>query len=370
MKAWLVEGLRRPAKPARETVLPRRPVGLALQGGGSWGAYTWGVLDALLASRSISIAQLSGTSAGAINAAIVASALAKGSSAEARRMVRSFWQAMADPTFSSMARELWRPVEHKWRDSVGAWLWSTGVLSPYTANPLGLNPLRDAIAAHVDIDAIRSKEAPALYVTVTNVRTGLPRIIANDAMTIDALVASASLPQLFQAVEIDGEAYWDGGYCGNPTLWPMIQSDMARDLIVVQLVPDLADDVPKDASSIRRRIGEIVFNSSLVAEMQAIHAMRSVADRSAGAASARDVRLHRIGPPRRDLLETGSSLERSRGWLELLYDEGRAEARQFMDRHGVDIGVRETLDIARAYADDHKPKLRVSAKQSSDHALV
>jgi len=328
------------------------------------------VLDALLASRSVFIAQLSGTSAGAINAAIVASALAKGSSADARKMLGSFWQAIADPTLSSMARELWRPVEHKWRDSVGAWLWSTGVLSPYTTNPLGLNPLRDAIAAHVDIDAIRSKEAPALYVTVTNVRTGLPRIIANDAMTIDALVASASLPQLFQAVEIDGEAYWDGGYCGNPTLWPMIKSDMARDLIVVQLVPDLGDDVPKDATSIRRRIGEIVFNSSLVAEMQAITAMRSVADRGAGAASAVDVRLHRIGPPRRELLETGSSLERSRGWLELLYDEGRAEARHFMDRHAADLGVRETLDIARVYADGHKPKLRVSAKQSSDHALV
>jgi NTE family protein len=145
---------------------------------------------------------------------------------------------------------------------------------------------------------------------------------------------------------------------------------MARDLIVVQLVPDLAADVPKDASSIRRRIGEIVFNSSLVAEMQAIHAMRSVADRGTGVASARDVRLHRIGPPRRELLETGSSLERSRGWLKLLYDEGRAEARQFMERHGIDIGVRETLNIARAYADDHKPKLRVSSKQSQDRALV
>src|SRR5215468_3221763 len=348
----------------------RKPVSLALQGGGSWGAYTWGVLDALLASRRVSVDQLSGTSAGAINAAIVASALAKGSPADARRALRAFWLAIADPALPNIARELWRPVEHKWRDSIGAWLWSSGVLSPYAVNPLGINPLREAIAAHVDIDAIRSKSAPALYVTVTNVRNGLPRVIANDAMTIDALIASASLPQLFQAVEIDGEPYWDGGYCGNPTLWPMIQSGVARDLIVVQLVPDLGDDVPKDATSIRRRIGEIVFNSSLVAEMQAITAMRSVADKGAGAASARDVRLHRIGPPRRELLETGSSLERSRGWFELLYDEGRAEARQFMDRHGVDIGVRETLDIARAYADDHKPKLRVSAQENPDRALA
>src|SRR5215472_877001 len=365
MKAWVARGLR--PRPPRVTASARRPVGLALQGGGSWGAYTWGVLDALLASRSVSVAQLSGTSAGAINAAIVASALAKGSSADARKMLGSFWQAIADPTLSSMARELWRPVEHKWRDSLGAWLWSTGMLSPYSANPLGINPLRDAIAAHVDIDAIRSKSSPALYVTVTNVRTGLPRVFANDAITIDALLASASLPQLFQAVEIDGEAYWDGGYCGNPTLWPMVQSGVARDLIVVQLVPDLADDVPKDASSIRRRIGEIVFNSSLVAEMQAITAMRSVAGRSAGQASALDVRLHRIGPPRRDLLERGSSFERSRGWLELLYEAGRADARQFMEQHSADLGVRETLDVAHVFADEHKPKVRVPA---DDEALA
>jgi NTE family protein len=362
VKAWIA------GKPGTEP--RRRPIGLALQGGGSWGAYTWGVLDALLASRSVTIAQLSGTSAGAINAAIVASALAKGSPADARKMLRSFWLAMADPALSNLARELWRPVEHKWRDSIGAWLWSTGMLSPYNANPLGINPLRDAVAAHVDIDAVRSKSAPALYVTVTNVRTGLPRVFANDAMTIDALVASASLPQLFQAVQIDDEAYWDGGYCGNPTLWPMIQSGAARDLIVVQLVPDLADDVPKDAPSIRRRIGEIVFNSSLVAEMQAIAAMRAVAGRGAGQASALGVRMHRIGPPQRELLERGSSFERSRGWLDLLHDAGRAEARQFMDRHGADLGVRETLDIARVFGDAHKPKMRVPANDASYHNLA
>ena len=368
MKAWLGRGVRH-APLAERTAPARKPVGLALQGGGSWGAYTWGVLDALLAGRSVTIAQLSGTSAGAINAAIVASALAKGSPADARRMLRSFWLAMADPALSNLARELWRPVEHKWRDSVGAWLWSTGMLSPYNANPLGINPLRDAIAAHVDIDAIRSTASPALYVTVTNVRTGLPRVIANDAMSIDALLASASLPQLFQAVELDGEAYWDGGYCGNPTLWPMVQSGIARDLIVVQLVPDLAEDVPKDAPSIRRRIGEIVFNSSLVAEMQAIAAMRSIAGRGAGPASVLDVRLHRIGPPQRDLLERGSSFERSRGWLELLHEAGRADARHFMDRHGADLGVRETLDVARVYADGHKPKVRVPANDEAREVL-
>src|SRR5208282_859428 len=141
----------------------RRPIGLALQGGGSWGAFTWGVLEGLLASRSLDIAQLSGTSAGAINAAIVASALAQGTPAQAREALRSFWLRIARPAVADLGREVWGPMERTWRDTLGAWLLSTGALSPYNTNPLGINPLRDAIAAHVDFDAIRSKLAPELF---------------------------------------------------------------------------------------------------------------------------------------------------------------------------------------------------------------
>lgn len=342
----------------------RKPVGLALQGGGSWGAYTWGVLDALLASRTISIAQLSGTSAGAINAAIVASAIAGGKPAEARRRLRSFWLSVAKPAAADFGRELWGPVERHWRETIGTWLVANAAVSPYQANPLGLNPLRDVIAAHVDIDTIRSRAAPPLYVTLTNVKSGLPRIISNDAMTIDALLASACLPQLFQAVEIDGEPYWDGGYSGNPTLWPMVEGGPARDLIVVQLTPDAAADVPKDVAAIRRRVGEIVFHSSLVAEMQAIMAMRTVAAQGGAAASVLDLRMHRIGPPRGELFKEGSALERSRAWIDRLYDQGRHGARRFLARHGRDIGVRETLDIAKVFSDERKPKLHLPANEA------
>jgi NTE family protein len=225
-----------------------------------------------------------------------------------------------------------------------------------------LNPLRDAIEAHVDIGSIRSKSSPALFVTVTNVKTGLPRVIANDAMSIDALLASACVPELFQAVELDGEHYWDGGYCGNPTLWPMIHSGLADDLIVVQLAPEISA-VPTDGHAIRRRVGEIIFNSSLVAEMQAIGAMRALAERNADAAHLLAVRMHRIGPPRDALFEQGSATERSRAWLQLLQREGRLAGRRFLSAHGADIGVRETLDVARAFSDEHKPKLRVAAKE-------
>ncbi len=344
---------------AATTTGNRKPVGLALQGGGSWGAYTWGALDALLASRSVAITQLSGTSAGAINAAIVASGLVTGGAAAARAALRAFWMGITDPA-ADLVAAIWRPVDRGVRESIGAWFMTAG-LSPYSANPLGVHPLRAAIAAQVDIDAIRSPRAPALYVTVTNVRSGLPRVISNDEISIDALIASACLPQLFHAVEIDGEAYWDGGYSGNPTLWPIIHDGGADDVIVVQLSPDTADEVPKDAAGIRRRVSEIVFNSSLVAEMQAITAMRAIAARADQPARVGELRLHRIGPPRRSLFEQGSANERSRAWLELLFAEGRQTARGFLARHAADLGVRETLDIARVFTDAHKPKVRVAA---------
>jgi NTE family protein len=335
----------------------RKPIGLALQGGGSWGAYTWGVLDVVLASRRVAIAQLSGASAGAINAAIVAGALAKGSPARAREALAAFWRRITAPTLP-----LSEPVQQAWRETVGLWL--LGVVSPYQTNPLGIHPLRDAIEAQVDIDAIRSPSAPPLFVTLTNVKTGLPRVISNPEMSIEALLASACLPQLFQAVEIDGEPYWDGAYLGNPALAPMIRSGAARDLVVVQLVPDGPEDAPRDALSIRRRVGEIVFNASLVAEMQAIATLRDVA--GSRKAAVRDLRLHRIGPPRRELLQQGSTLERSRIWLERLRAEGRAAAKAFIARHADDIGVRETLDVAATFTDPRNDGASAANEPSYD----
>ena len=320
----------------------RTPIGLALQGGGSWGAYTWGVLDVMLASRRVAIAQLSGTSAGAINAAIVAGALATGSSRRARERLASFWRRIAAPTLP-----LSEPVQQAWRETVGLWL--LDVVSPYQANPLGIHPLRDAIEAHVDIEAVRSPAAPPLFVTLTNVKTGLPRVISNAEMSVEALLASACLPQVFQAVEIEGEPYWDGAYLGNPTLAPMIRSGAAGDLVVVQLVPEGPEEAPRDASAIRRRVGEIVFNASLVAEMQAIATLRDAA--APLKTALRDLRLHRIGPPPRALLQQGSTLDRSRLWLERLRAEGRAAAKTFIARHGADLGVRETLDVAATFTD-------------------
>jgi NTE family protein len=339
-----------PGPPRAATV--RKPVALALQGGGSYGAYTWGVLDVLLASRHVAIRQLSGTSAGALNAAIVASALARGTAADARRALRSFWMTIAQPAAADLGREVWGPMERHWRETIATWLVSGSAYSPYVGNPLGVNPLRAAIDAHVDVDALRSATAPALHVTVTNVRTGLPRVVSNEAMSVEVLLASACLPQLFQAVEIDGEPYWDGGYCANPTLRPIVDGD-ARDLIVVQLAPDTVERVPRDAAAIQRRIGQIVFHSSLVSELHSIAAMRDVAARGDASEAVLALRLHRIGPPQADLIDAGSPLERSRAWIEQLYEAGRDAARGFLARHRHDLGSRETLDVGRLLAGEH-----------------
>lgn len=342
----------------------RKPIGLALQGGGTWGAYTWGALDALLASRTVAVAELSGTSAGAINAAIVASGLANGSPARAREMLRSFWLSIADHSTPDLLRSLWGPLERHWRNSMNEWLLAFGTLPHGATNPFVLELLRDAIARHVDIDAIRSKYAPAIFVTTTNVKTGLPRVFSNDAMSIDALLASACLPDVFPAVQIDGEWYWDGAYGGNPTLWPMIRSGLAYDLVIVQLMRDRIDEMPAGPLEIRGRISEITFNSSLVAEMQAINAMRALAERGRAPATVGDVRLHRIGPPRIELFEQGSGSDRARAWLQLLHDEGFADGKQFMARHGSSIGTRETLDVAQVFVDPNKPRIQMRAYET------
>jgi NTE family protein len=187
------------------------------------------------------------------------------------------------------------------------------------------------------------------------------RVISNRDMSIDTLLASASLRELFAAVEIDGEHYWDGGYGGTPTLWPMIHSRRGDDLVIVQLLPDRIDDLPTDARSIRRRVGEITFHSSLVAEMHAIHAIRNLTEATHAPTRLAELRFHRIGPPRLALFDEGNAIERDRAWFERLHTEGVAAGRQFIARHGDDIGVRETLDVGGVFVDSPKPEPQMRA---------
>lgn len=349
---------------------PARPINLALQGGGAWGAYTWGVLDHLLGRRDLIVDRISGTSAGALNGAIVCSELTRGNAKSARQALESFWQTVSKHPARDMMHLMMGPIGQMVTRQVGEWMWARGNLSPYQADPMDLNPLRAAIRDHVDIEAIRSQQGPQLYVTATNVQTGLPRIFGSAEMSVEALMASACLPQLFRAVEIDGEFYWDGGYCGNPTIWPLIRHSASRDIVLVQLAPDSRAEVPHDAKEIRDRVGEIVFNSSLVAEMQAIHALRELAQSDDGRPSPfSELRLHRIGPPDEEAIGSSSTaLDQSWPALSALHEQGLAGAKRFLQRHGRSIGVESTLDIARAFIDPRKPK--VNLRRQDQAALV
>jgi NTE family protein len=338
------------------------PISLALQGGGAWGAFTWGVLDHLLSRNDIRIDQISGTSAGAINGAIVCSALAKRNPAAARADLETFWRGVAEPTSSTLLKTLMGPFGDVLTRGVNQWLSLGGSLSPYQLDPFDANPLRASIERYVDIDAIASGEGPQLFVTATNVRTGLPRVFGPSQISVDALAASACLPQLFRSVQIDGDAYWDGGYSANPAMWPLIRTGAAHDIVLVQLAPEHEAQVPQNVKAIGERAAQIMFNASLVTQMQAISAMASTVV-GTDAPLAR-TRFHRIGPPVTNAVGNANPAgDRSWTWLAQLRDEGQQAAQSFMEKHKKQLGKTSSLDIARVYFDQRKTKVKLPSAE-------
>ena len=333
-------------------VADRDPVliDLALQGGGSHGAFTWGVLDRLLEENWLSIAAISGTSAGAMNAAILADGFSKGGAKGARQGLEKFWrQVSRAAAFSPLQRSPLDRLMGRWSlDTSPAYLamdLMTRLLSPYDLNPLGLNPLQKILADNIDFDRL-SRAPIKLFITATNVRTGRGRIFRNAEITADVLLASACLPTMFRAIEIDGDAYWDGGYAGNPTITPLIRESDAHDTILVQINPRERPDTPRSATDILNRLNEISFNSPLMKELRMIALLRSVADPGHGEGERwAAMRTHRIMTDM--LLALGASSKVNAEWefLVKLRDEGRRAASEFLDAHGGDVGARSTADL-------------------------
>ena len=243
--------------PARQAV---KTVNLALQGGGSHGAYTWGVLDALAEDARIEISAISGASAGTMNAVVFASGIDEGGRDGAREKLEKFWLSV-----SSEGSLL--PFQRKWGDgALAAWggfwpgsrwidAWTeavSGILSPYEFNPFNVNPLRVHLEQAVDFERLRASNDLKLFIAATNVRTGRGEIFRRDILTADHAMASASLPELFQAVIINGQPYWDGGYAGNPPLWPLFYETQCRDAIIVQINPIERNELPRDAGGDRQ----------------------------------------------------------------------------------------------------------------------
>jgi NTE family protein len=325
-------------------------VDLALQGGGAHGAFTWGALDRLLEVPWLSIDGISGTSAGAMNAAVLAGGFAEGGAAGARAALERFWRKVSDAArFSPFQRGPLDILLGRWTmDYSPAFIamdLMARLFSPYDLNPRGSNPLRDILADCVNIDHL-AKGPIKLFVTATNIRTGQGRVFRNREITPNVLLASACLPTVFQAVEIDGEAYWDGGYSGNPTITPLVRECDSHDTILVQINPVERRGVPRGAREILDRLNEVSFNAVLLKELRMIALLRQVAA-SGDSESARwaGMRIHRVASHVMTDLGYSSKLNAEWDFLTMLRDEGRRAADEFLSAHAADIGQRSSLDI-------------------------
>ncbi len=331
---------------------PREPVlvDLAFQGGGSHGAFTWGVMDRLLEESWLTIEGISGTSAGAMNAAVLASGFALGGATGARAALETFWKRVSDAAkFSPFQRGPMDKLMGRWTlDNSPLYLMTdliSRMVSPYDLPSFGGNPLETVLAESVDFAALAAGPIK-VFVTATNVRTGRARIFRNADLTPQALLASACLPQMFQAVEIDGDPYWDGGFAGNPILVPLITELQSDDTILIPINPINRPGTPKTARDILDRVNEISFNAVALKELKMLAMMRRLANPGTeeGAMWAR-MRMHIVQNSIMVDLGASSKLNAEWAFLTMLRDEGRKAAQAFLDKDGAEIGKRPTADI-------------------------
>jgi NTE family protein len=333
-----------------------KTVNFALQGGGSHGAFTWGVLDRLLEDERIDFEGVCATSAGAMNAVVMAYGLTVGGREGARKTLAEFWRLVS----SSAA---WSPMQSSFigsamhgqsiEHSPGFALFDimTRLMSPYEFNPLNYNPLRDVLVKTVDFERLRRDNAVKLFLCATNVRTGKVKIFENGELTPEAVLASGCLPFLFQAIEIDGEAYWDGGYMGNPAIFPLIYGCQSTDVVVIHINPLVREQIPHNARDILNRINEISFNSSLMREMRAI----SFVTRLIETGALQDNKMKRVlvhAIEADELMkDLGVASKFNADWTFLthLRDVGRHRAEQWLDENFEHIGQRSTIDMQAKY---------------------
>ncbi|MEM7463796.1 MAG: patatin-like phospholipase family protein [Pseudomonadota bacterium] len=329
----------------------KRKISLALQGGGAHGAFTWGVLDRLLEDGRFEISGVSGTSAGAMNAVAMADGFAQGGNEGARDKLEQFWLAVAD-------RARLSPLK---RAPIDVWLgnWSldrspgvvlmdvlSRLVSPYDFNPLGINPLRNIVEELIDFERINALEVPKIFVAATNVQDGHVRVFKNRELSVDTVMASASLPYLFKAVELEDQSYWDGGYVANPVLFPYVYECDADDVILIQINPVERPETPKTARDIANRVDEITFNSSLLRELRALSFVTKALETGSKLPKGfRPLHIHRIEAGSDLVAVTASSkLNIESGFVRHLQEIGRNAADQWLAKNGKMIGKRSSFD--------------------------
>jgi len=338
---------------------PIKRINLALQGGGSHGAFTWGVLDALIEDGRLTIAAVSGTSAGAMNAAILLQGWAKGGPDGARKALADFWNELGTMAVASPIRRT--PLDQlqgNWNlDNSPAALWADVIqrtLSPWQRNPLNFDPLRDLLRRHFDAEAVRGCSEIKAFIAATNVETGKVRIFKRDELSIDALLASACLPNTHDAVVIDGVPYWDGGYRGNPPIWPFIYESDSHDVVIVELDPAVRKGVPRSNAEIADRLNEITFGGALMAEMRAIAFVQKLIRQGVitgeFGSRLRMMLIHSINDDA-SLAPLGavSKFNIEPAFLEHLFQLGRAAATRWLASTFDLVGVETSIDIAARF---------------------
>ena len=337
-----------------------KTINLALQGGGSHGAFAWGVLDYLLEDGRLEFEGISATSAGAMNAVVLAQGLLNNDKQEARLALAHFWQTVSDvakksnplkslPSFSLFGKKASFKTEPSVLDHMADFM--SRVFSPYQLNPFNLNPLKDILEQTIDFDAIRKRSPIKLNICATNVETCKVRIFETKEINVDAILASACLPFMFQSVEIDGEFFWDGGYIGNPAIFPLIYQCKSPDVVIVHINPIVRKGVPTSASEILNRLNEVSFNSSLMREMRAIaFVSKLIEDKKVKAEDMKQMHIHSI---RSDaaMSEYDAASKMNTDWEFLchLRDKGRAIAKQWLDENYAKIGKESSVDIRKEF---------------------
>lgn len=320
---------------------PRIKLDLALQGGGAHGAFTWGVLDRLL-EEDIDIGRISGTSAGALNGAALATGLARGGKAGAKEHLALLWNQVAQA--GSLMSLLMLPLR---KPGMGLWDDMQPLISPYQANPLGMAPLRAILNNVVDIALLReARAAPRVFVNAVHVQSGKGRVFGPQEMSIDAILASACAPLVFQAVQIEGEAYWDGSYVANPFVWPLYEDNHDTDILLVELIPLQRGETPMSAKNILNRINEVTSINGLVAELAALE---TVNRHVPGA----DIRVHVLSMPAQPGAELAKepSIKRTVDGIlfEMLRQDGRRACEAWLDAHGDKLGRQSSIDLEARY---------------------
>lgn len=335
----------------------KKSINLALQGGGSHGAFTWGVLDHFMEDGRVSIEGISGTSAGAMNAAVLAQGYMEGGADRAREALENFWQQVAHMgRFSPIKRSPLGVLTGRWDlDDSPAYMMIdlfSRVASPYDTNPLNINPLRDLVESTIDFEKVRACSVLKLFVAATNVHTGKIKVFEREELTADMVLASACLPSVFQAVEIDGVPYWDGGYVGNPPMYPLFHTTKSKDVLIVQINPIERNETPKSAQEIQNRVSEISFNSSLLRELRGIDFVtRQLQENKLDKNRYSEILVHRIEASEQiNPLSASSKMNSEWAFLTHLRDIGRESAKVFLDQHYESLGNKSTLNLRREFS--------------------